>query len=133
MLLAVVVVPLGCGSSRADCPNPPLRCAPTLMLDLRDPGGNRVVDNVVIASAANDAGVSAVPCSAREACSYSVEAPEGDLVVSTAGYQPATVHYVSVSDACGYPVNQSIQIALVPENSATSPTQVRSLGTRCGS
>ncbi|HEY1533005.1 MAG TPA: hypothetical protein VGF76_03275 [Polyangiaceae bacterium] len=123
---------LGCGSSRADCPSPPLRCTPTLSLDLRDPSGNRLVDNVTIVGAANDAGVSANPCSASEACSYSVEAPQGDLMVSAAGYQPVTVHYVSESDSCGYAVNQSVQISLVPENSPTPPTQVRSLGTRCG-
>jgi hypothetical protein len=92
-----------------------------------------VVDNALIVGAQNDASVSANPCSASEACSYSVENPEGDLIVSATGYQPVTVHYVSESDACGYPVNQIVQITLVPENSATAPSQVRSLGTRCGS
>jgi hypothetical protein len=92
LLLVVAVVSLpACSSNRADCPSPPLRCTPKLMLDLRDPGGNRVVDNVVIVGAPNDASVSANPCNASQACSYFVEAPEGDIVVSAAGYQPVTV------------------------------------------
>jgi hypothetical protein len=64
------------------------------------------------------------PCSTSEACSYSVAAPEGEIVVGAAGYQPVTVHYVSESDACGYPGNQSVRITLVPENSTTPPPRL---------
>jgi len=73
------------------------------------PAGKRVIDNVAIVGVPNDAGVAANPCSASEACSYSVEAPEGDLVVSAAGLSARDRPYVSESDSCGYPVNQSVQ------------------------
>ena len=132
LVTLVLLSLLGCSSSHAGCPSLPPRCVPVLRIDLHDPSGNRVPGSRVTVNGASDGGVSANPCSASDSCSISVNAPDGDLFVSATGYEPVIVHYTSENDACGYPVDQRIDITVVPEGSSMAPTQTQSLGTSCG-
>jgi hypothetical protein len=131
LLLAGILVLPGCSSNTGTCQ--PVRCAPKLSFDLRDPSGARVVDGVVIANSGFDGGTDGVLCAPSDDCSYYVFGPRQNIGVYVTGYEPVGVQYTAQYDACGNPLNQTVTIHLVPDGSTTLTTQTWAANGTCGS